>query len=118
MSTLKHKGKGPQVLTAHGLKTGPVVYLTKDHTWSTSFQHALQTEDKDAIDAMAVIGDRDELANLIIGPYYIDIDPATGRPARYRERFRAGGPSYDPGVPTHDDLVAKNGPTIFKNESA
>jgi len=27
MSTLKHKGKGPQALTANGLRKGPVVYL-------------------------------------------------------------------------------------------
>lgn len=109
MSTLKHKGKGPQALTANGLRTGPVVYLSAEYTWTTSFENALLTEDVGVIEKMHNIGERDEETNLIIGAYFIDVDAQTGLPARYRERFRAHGPSYDPGKPTHAELVAKHG---------
>lgn len=110
MSNLKHKGKGPQALTANGLRTGPVVYLSADYTWNTGFENALLSEDLDVIAEMQTIGERDEEANLVIGIYFIDVDAQTGQPARYRERFRAEGPSYDPGKPTHAELIAKHGP--------
>lgn len=109
MSTLKHKGKGPQALTANGLRTGPVVYLSADFTWNTAFENALLTEDPDVIEKMQSIADRDEEANLIVGAYFIDVNAQTGKPARYREHFRAEGPSYDPGKPTHAELIAKHG---------
>jgi hypothetical protein len=101
MSALKHKGKGPQVLTANGLKTGPVVYLDADFNWTTLFVNALRTEDPDIIDKMQSFGEKAEANNIVLGVYFIDISPATGLPSRYREKFRANGPSYDPGNPTH-----------------
>ncbi len=113
MSTLKHKGKGPQALTAHGLRAGPVVYLTKDYVWSTFYADALITEDKAIIEKMGDAGDRDDEANLIVGPYFIDVDPETGLPARYREKFRMNGPSFDPGVPTHIDHNKHTGAVII-----
>ena len=116
MSTLKHKGKGPQALTANGLRTGPVVYLTPDMVWSTFYDDALITEDKDLIEKMGDIGDRDEDQNLIVGPYFIDIDPDSGLPARYREKFRMNGPSFDPGTPTHIDHNKNTGPVIIGGE--
>ena len=113
MSTLKHKGKGPQALTANGLRKGPVVYLTPDYVWSTDYKDALITEDKDAIEKMGDTGDRDEETNLIVGPYFIDVEADSGLPARYREKFRMNGPSFDPGVPTHIDHNAKTGAVII-----
>jgi len=104
MSTLKHKGKGPQTLTANGLKTGPVVYLTPDFKWSTAFEDALTTEDVATIEKMREAGDAAEQANLVVGVYFIDIDPVSGEPLRYREKFRANGPSFDPGNPSHNSL--------------
>lgn len=109
MSNLKHKGKGPQALTANGLHAGPVVYLSADYIWNTRFENALLSEDVDVIEKMQAVGDRDKQANLVVDAYFIDIDPDTGLPARYRERFRAQGPSYDPGKPTHAELIAKHG---------
>ncbi|PHR92309.1 MAG: nitrite reductase [Robiginitomaculum sp.] len=113
MSSLKHKGKGPQALTANGLHAGPVVYLNADYTWSTGFDDAFLSEDEDIIEKMQAIGERDETDNLVVGVYFIDVDAGTGQPARYRERFRAQGPSYDPGKPTHAELVAKHGSQII-----
>lgn len=93
----KHKGKGPQSLTANELREGYSVWLTEDYTWSTDFGHALLTEDADIIAKMQVIADRDMAANEVVSAYFIDVDPETKQPARYRERFRVSGPSDDLG---------------------
>ncbi|NNC37644.1 MAG: DUF2849 domain-containing protein [Acidimicrobiales bacterium] len=105
MSTLKHKGKGPQAITANGLRNGPVVYLDPNYQWSTSFDDALISEDPDIIEKMRHAGDAAENANLVVGVYFIDVSAETGLPVRYRERFRTNGPSYDPGTPPHDSFV-------------
>ncbi len=93
----KHKGKGPQSMTANELREGYSVWLTKDYTWSTSYEDALRTEDPDQIAKMQEIADRDVEANDVVGAYFIDIDPESNLPARYRERFRVTGPSKDLG---------------------
>ncbi len=95
MSTLKHKGKGPQSLTANLLREGLNVWLTPEFEWSHDFNEALLSEDSDIIEKMQAIGGRDSDANLVVGVYFIDVDIETGLPARYRERFRVNGPSYD-----------------------
>jgi len=95
MSTLKHKGKGPQSLTANTLRDGLNVWLTPEFEWSMDYKEALQTEDKAVIEKMNEIGERDELANLVVGVYFIDVEPDSGLPVRYREKFRVKGPSYD-----------------------
>jgi len=95
MSTLKHKGKGPQSLTANTLRDGLNVWLTPEFEWSVDYTEALQTEDTDKIEKMNEIGERDELANIVVGVYFIDVEADTGLPARYREKFRVKGPSYD-----------------------
>ena len=105
MSALKHKGKGPQVLTANGLRTGPVVYLDTKYRWTTSFAEALVSENPEVIEKMRKVGEEAERANLVVGLYFIDVSAETRLPVRYRERFRANGPSYDPGNPPHDSFV-------------
>ena len=100
MSTLKHKGKGPQSLTANELREGFSVWLTPELDWSRDFSEALKTEDEALIEKMKTKGDVDEEANLVVGVYFIDIEPDSGLPVRYREKFRVKGPSYD----TADEL--------------
>jgi len=100
MSTLKHKGKGPQSLTANELREGFSVWLTPELEWSRDFSEALKTEDEDLIEKMKTKGDADEEANLVVGVYFIDIELDSGLPVRYREKFRVKGPSYD----TADEL--------------
>lgn len=103
MSTLKHKGKGPQSLTANELREGMNVWLTPDFEWSRDFAQALQTEDVSVMEKMLAKGEADENDNLIVGVYFIDVEPDTGLPVRYREKFRVKGPSYD----TADELGLK-----------
>jgi len=91
----KHKGKGPQVLTANHLREGFVVWLTENMDWSQSYAEALKSEDEVLIEKMRLQGEKDDNANLVTGVYFIDVDKDTGQPVRYRERFRVKGPSYD-----------------------
>jgi len=92
----KHKGKGPQALTANELREGFVVWLTADFEWSLEFKDALLTEDEAVIEKMRLFGQAQEDENIIVGVYFIDVDAETGEPVRYREKFRVSGPSYDP----------------------
>jgi len=95
MSMLKHRGKGPQSMTANELRDGFSVWLTEELTWSRDFALALKTEDEALITKMGDVADRDERANHVVGAYFIDIEPDSGLPVRYREKFRVHGPSYD-----------------------
>jgi hypothetical protein len=103
MSTLKHKGKGPQAMTANELVSGLSVWMTTDFGWSRDYQNALLTEDEDQIDRMEATGKAEELANNVVGAYFIDT--VDGKPARYRERFRTHGPSYDTATLINQDPV-------------
>ena len=95
MSTLKHKGKGPQSLTANELREGLSVWLTPELEWSHNFEEALKTEDVSLMEKMKAKGDADEDDNIVVGVYFIDIEPDSELPVRYREKFRVKGPSYD-----------------------
>lgn len=95
MSTLKHKGKGPQAMTANELRDGFSVWLDPSLNWTRIYDDALQTEDTDLMEKMQGKAEADELANEVVGTYFIDIEPETGLPVRYREKFRVKGPSYD-----------------------
>lgn len=91
----KHKGVGPQALTANELREGLNVWLTPDMEWSSDYNAALKTEDTAKIETMRVTGERDSEENLVVGVYFIDIDPVSGLPVRYREKFRVTGPTHD-----------------------
>lgn len=108
MSVLKHKGKGPQALTANELREGFSVWLTKEYSWSRNFEDALTTEDPDQIAKMQAQGEIDEAANKIVGVYFIDIEPDSGLPARYRENFRKNGPSWDTAADVINKTSAQN----------
>jgi len=76
----KHKGKGPQALTANELREGFVVWLTADFEWSLEFKDALLTEDEVIIEKMRLFGQAQEDENIVVGVYFIDVDPETGDP--------------------------------------
>jgi len=103
MSTLKHKGKGPQAMTANELRDGFSVWLDENLDWTRDYNKSLRTEDIDLMERMQLKADTDEKKNIVVGTYFIDVEPDTGLPVRYREKFRMKGPSYD----TADLLEAK-----------
>jgi len=84
-------------MTANDLREGHSVWLSAELIWTSSYDEALLTEAPDLIDKMQAVAGRDEEANEVVGAYFIDIDPNTKLPARYRERFRVTGPSNDLG---------------------
>ncbi len=90
-------------MTANELREGYSVWLTEDLTWSTDYADAALTEDPEIIAKMQSVADRDVEANEVVGAYFIDIDPETKLPARYRERFRVTGPSNDLGEEIEKD---------------
>ena len=95
MSSAKHKGKGPQSLTANTLRDGLSVWLTPEFAWSMNYSEALITEDNETIEKMESYGEKSEYANDVVAPYFIDVEAESGLPVRYREKFRVRGPSYD-----------------------
>lgn len=80
-------------MTANELLSGLNVWLTPDLEWSRSYADALLTEDETLIETMQAKADADEKANIVVGPYFID--NKDGVPARYREKFRTKGPTFD-----------------------
>ncbi|MEM9600508.1 MAG: DUF2849 domain-containing protein [Pseudomonadota bacterium] len=102
MSGLKHKGKGPQAMTANALKSGLNVWMTPDFGWSQDYADALLTEDDATIETMDRLAREAEQANQVVGAYFIDT--VDGKPARYRERFRTHGPSYDTAALTAQEM--------------
>jgi len=96
--TLKHKGKGPQAITANDLRSGEVVYLNPKFLWTPQLSKALVETDKAQIEAMLAAGRLSETENLVVDVYPIDMEPDGSAPTRYREKFRMNGPSYNPGV--------------------
>lgn len=93
----KHKGIGPQSMTANELHEGYSVWLTPDFVWSRKYEEALLTEDPEKIEKMKTIAERDVEANEVVAAYFIDINPENNLPTRYRELFRIKGPGNDLG---------------------
>ena len=77
MSTLKHKGKGPQAMTANELRDGFSVWLDENLDWTRDYAKSLRTEDQDLIDRMQLKAATDEAKNIVVGTYFIDVEPDT-----------------------------------------
>ena len=71
MSTLKHKGKGPQAMTANELRDGFSVWLDENLDWTRDYAKSLRTEDQDLIDRMQLKAATDEAKNIVVGTYFI-----------------------------------------------
>jgi len=74
MSTLKHKGKGPQAMTANELRDGFSVWLDRNLDWTRDYAKALRTEDTDLMERMQLRADTDVKKNIVVGTYFIDIE--------------------------------------------
>ncbi len=83
-----------QGVTANRLTDGAVVYLVSAGHWSELLSDVTTAESKEASEKLLGIAEKDA-ATRVVGPYLIDLDPATDEPAAtsLRERLRAAGPS-------------------------
>ncbi|MGH1351564.1 MAG: DUF2849 domain-containing protein [Methyloligellaceae bacterium] len=85
----------PKIVTANDLKNGLAVFLKADGSWTGDVnQSAVVTSDED-MDNLLKKGEEAEAANIVIGPYLVDIeqDGDKIKPVHLREYMRATGPS-------------------------
>lgn len=87
--------KGPQVMTANALSEGDVLFLSKDNKWVLDLQQAQIGEGEAELAAMEATGAQGVANNLLIEPYFIEIEQTEGRisPVTTREKMRSLGPS-------------------------
>ena len=67
--------------------------------WAERIDGARVADGKDAAAALLADAERDAALCRVVGPYLIDVTPRCGRrvrPATYRERIRAFGPTIHP----------------------
>ena len=87
----------PQVFTANRLTDGLVVYLTAAGGWSEDIAKSFLCTNEDEIHECQRRAELAALADEVVEPYAIDVEPGPrgARPVRYREVIRAFGPSID-----------------------
>lgn len=87
----------PKIVTSNHLLDGDAIYLTGAGVWSRRFADARVFEAKDEAD-QALAG-ADAQRDVHVGAYLADAEldhDGTPKPAHFRERFRATGPSVYP----------------------
>jgi len=89
------KGELRQVLTANKLGDGLVVFMTDGAAWSPWIEDAAIVTSKDAALELEGKGNIAAKANVVVGPYLIDVVDDNGRPraALIREHIRTLGPT-------------------------
>ena len=88
----------PQILTAYGLLTGRVLWLTEDGAWSPRIGDARVSDSESDMAEMAAAGKTAHTAHEVFDIYPVDIaaEPGPPRPVKMRERIRALGPTIHP----------------------
>ncbi len=83
-----------KLYNANDLRSGLVVFLTKDLTWSLNFADALIISDDEALTQKCEAeGARAVDANEIVGPYWIPTIDGTLEGMHMREKMRVLGPT-------------------------
>ena len=84
-----------QVLTANLLRDGLVVFMTDGASWSPWIEDAAIVTNKEAALELEGRGNIAAKANVVVGPYLIDVIDENGRAraALIREHLRTLGPS-------------------------
>ena len=84
-----------QVLTAHRLADGVVVFLGPNHVWKERFDEAAVLSNEVAAEQAIRAGAADVAAHIVVDAYLIEVKPGTAgaRPVRLREKIRADGPT-------------------------
>ena len=84
----------PKVITTNDLMEGDAIYLSAGDSWTRIFgQATLFLTQEEAETALERIGKRQDIH---VGAYLADAEAGSDgrpRPAHFRERFRANGPS-------------------------
>ena len=84
----------PKIITSNDLIQGDAIYLAEGGGWSRRFEDARVFIEPGEADAALAQADRRQ--DLHVGAYLADAEKGADglpRPAHFRERFRATGPS-------------------------
>lgn len=87
----------PKIITANHLVVGDVVFLAEDG-WTPVVDRAVVADDDDALQQLLAWAAQAEAANIVVGPYAVEIRREGGRivPLHYREAMRTRGPTVRP----------------------
>lgn len=99
------RGAALKAATANRLSDGAVVYLGDDGEWTERIEGARIADGKDAAATLIADAERDVPLCRVVAPYLIDVGYGADRalrPATYRERIRAFGPSIQPRFGRHE----------------
>lgn len=103
------KGEVRKVLTANHLRDGLVVFFADGNAWSPRLDDAVVARSPAAATELEARGNAAAKANLVVGPYLVDVAEEAGRlrAVHIREHLRTLGPSVrlDLGrqAATHED---------------
>lgn len=91
------KMTGPRVLTANLLQDGIVVFLGRGGVWAPSLENAQPAHSDDEVAQLEAQGGRAAEANIIVDPYFIEVEKTGSSlaPVALRERMRAKDPSVN-----------------------
>ena len=88
-----------QIVTANHLLEGASVFLS-ERGWTTDHRVATVARSPDDADALEKLGQADEIANLVVGVYRVDVEmdgDGCPEPIHYREKLRVRArPSFWP----------------------
>ncbi|MEC9369498.1 MAG: DUF2849 domain-containing protein [Pseudomonadota bacterium] len=106
--TLARKATGPRLLTANRLDDGLVVFLAPDGQWHPDAARAAIARNDAQAAALEADGADAVRANLVVGPYLVEITEDDGSivPVEHRERRRLAGPSVSTSASTAKALAA------------
>jgi hypothetical protein len=87
----------PKIVTANHLAAGDVVFLAESG-WTPNVDLALVADDEATLAEMEARGQAAEEANIVVGPYSVDVRREGSRvvPLHYREVMRTKGPTVRP----------------------
>jgi hypothetical protein len=91
-------GSMGQVITANRLKDGTVVFLGTEFNWVEQIADARLFNSAEAVAAGLAATKKDEVDNLVVEIYAIEVSDKAGAvvPVRLREAIRASGPTIHP----------------------
>ena len=76
------------VIVANSLKSGEVIYITADSSWSNNYSEAMKFASSDEADKIL---QKVVLDDQVVDPYLVGVSGDV--PAKYRERIRLLGPT-------------------------
>ena len=87
-----------QVITAYGLRSGQVLWLTRTGEWSPWITEARVSQNSENLDEMKEIAIISCENNRVTESYTVDVTETSGgpEPTKYRELLRSRGPTVHP----------------------